>query len=53
MIAGDTAVFSAELDDPSTEGQRLIRALDPAAVWMSHESAPWRPPAGQPASRRT
>jgi N-acyl homoserine lactone hydrolase len=43
VIAGDTAVFFAELDEPSTEGQRLIRALDPEAVWLSHEHEPWRP----------
>ena len=43
VIAGDTAVFHAELDEPSTEGQRLIRALDPEAVWLAHEHEPWRP----------
>ena len=25
-------------------GQRLVRALDPEAVWLSHEHEPWRPP---------
>ncbi|HYY10885.1 MAG TPA: N-acyl homoserine lactonase family protein [Kineosporiaceae bacterium] len=45
VIAGDTAVFHAELDEPATEGQQLIRALDPALVWLSHEHEPWRPPA--------
>ncbi len=43
VIAGDTAVFSGELDEPRTEGQRLIRALDPELVWLSHEHEPWRP----------
>jgi N-acyl homoserine lactone hydrolase len=43
VVAGDTAVFHAELDEPATEGQRIIRALDPAAVWLAHEHAPWRP----------
>ena len=43
VIAGDTAVFFAELDEPSTEGQRLIRALDPGAVWLAHAHEPWRP----------
>ncbi len=43
VVCGDTAVFSAELDEPRTEGQRLVRALDPAAVWLSHEHEPWRP----------
>ena len=44
VAAGDTAVWSGELDDPQTEGQRLIRALDPVAVWMAHEREPWRQP---------
>jgi N-acyl homoserine lactone hydrolase len=43
VIAGDTAVFFAELDEPRTEGQRLVRALDAAEVWLSHEHEPWRP----------
>ncbi len=43
VIAGDTAVFFAELDDPRTEGQRLIRALAPGEVWLSHQHEPWRP----------
>ncbi|QGN32616.1 MBL fold metallo-hydrolase [Microlunatus sp. Gsoil 973] len=43
VIAGDTAVWFGELDDPSTEGQRLIRALDPRQVWLAHASEPWRP----------
>ena len=45
-IAGDTAVFFGELDEPRTEGQRLTRALDPELVWLSHEHEPWRPPPG-------
>ncbi len=45
VIAGDTAVFHAELDEPTTEGQRLIRALEPEAVWLAHEHEPWRPAA--------
>ncbi|HEU5037037.1 MAG TPA: MBL fold metallo-hydrolase [Nocardioides sp.] len=43
VIAGDTAVFHADLDEPRTEGQRLVRALDPLEVWLSHEHEPWRP----------
>lgn len=43
VIAGDAAVWSSELDDPRTEGQRRIRSLDPEAVWMSHAHEPWRP----------
>jgi N-acyl homoserine lactone hydrolase len=47
VIGGDTAVFFAELDEPRTEGQRLVRALDPEEVWLSHEHEPWRPQVGQ------
>jgi N-acyl homoserine lactone hydrolase len=43
VICGDTAVFFAELDEPSTDGQRLIRALEPGEVWLSHQHEPWRP----------
>ena len=43
VIAGDTAVWFGELDDPQTEGQRLVRALDPAVVWLAHAHEPWRP----------
>nr|WP_232531299.1 MBL fold metallo-hydrolase [Microlunatus antarcticus] len=45
VIAGDTAVWFGELDDPRTEGQRLVRALDPELVWLSHTHEPWRPSA--------
>ena len=43
VIGGDAAVFFAELDEPSTEGQRLVRALDPELVWLSHTHEPWHP----------
>jgi N-acyl homoserine lactone hydrolase len=45
IIAGDSAVSFAELDEPMTEGQRLMRSLEPAAVWLAHSTDPWRPPA--------
>jgi N-acyl homoserine lactone hydrolase len=48
VIAGDTAVFFAELDEPRTEGQRLVRALAPEEVWLSHEHEPWRPGTASP-----
>ena len=47
VIAGDTAVFFSELDDPRTDGQRLVRALDPELVWLSHQHQPWRPQIGR------
>jgi N-acyl homoserine lactone hydrolase len=43
VIGGDMAVFFAELDEPRDEGQRLVRALDPEAVWLAHTHEPWRP----------
>src|SRR6059058_2149686 len=43
VVAGDTVVFHRELDEPRTEGQRLVRALDPELVWLSHAHEPWRP----------
>jgi N-acyl homoserine lactone hydrolase len=46
VIAGDTAVWFGELDDPRTDGQRLIVALDPKEVWLAHTDEPWRPGAG-------
>ncbi len=43
VIAGDSAVWSGELDEPSTEGQELILALRPTAVLLAHQHEPWRP----------
>ncbi|WP_435770632.1 MBL fold metallo-hydrolase [Nocardioides sp. SYSU DS0651] len=43
VICGDTAVWFGELDEPRTEGQRLVRALDPEKVWLAHVREPWRP----------
>ena len=42
VVAGDLAVSFAELDEPETEGQRLVRALDPETVWLAHVDEPWR-----------
>ena len=47
VVGGDMAVFFAELDEPRTEGQRLVRALDPEEVWLSHEHEPCRPQVDQ------
>ena len=46
VIAGDVAVWFGELDEPHTEGQQLVRALDPELVWLAHEHEPWRPRTG-------
>jgi N-acyl homoserine lactone hydrolase len=43
VIGGDMAVWFGELDDPQTEGQLLVRALDPELVWLAHTHEPWRP----------
>jgi N-acyl homoserine lactone hydrolase len=43
VVGGDVAVWFGELDDPQTEGQRLVRALDPERVWLAHAPEPWRP----------
>ena len=46
VIGGDMAVWHGELDEPSTEGQLLVRAMDPELVWLAHTHEPWRPPRG-------
>ena len=43
VAGGDVAVWFGELDEPSTEGQLRVRALDPELVWLAHGRAPWRP----------
>jgi N-acyl homoserine lactone hydrolase len=43
VVCGDVAVWPGELDEPHTEGQLLVRALDPELVWLAHELEPWRP----------
>jgi len=45
VVGGDVAVWFGELDEPSTEGQLRVRALEPELVWLTHEHEPWRPPA--------
>ena len=47
VIAGDTAVFPGDLDEPRTEGQQRVRALNPASVWLAHAHEAWRPPGAQ------
>lgn len=42
IIAGDTAVWFGELANPLTEGQLLVRSLNPGVVWLTHERSPWR-----------
>jgi N-acyl homoserine lactone hydrolase len=44
VVGGDVAVWFGELDEPDTEGQLRVLALDPELVWLAHEHEPWRPP---------
>jgi glyoxylase-like metal-dependent hydrolase (beta-lactamase superfamily II) len=43
VVGGDVAVWFGEFDEPHTEGQLRVRALDPELVWLAHEHEPWRP----------
>jgi N-acyl homoserine lactone hydrolase len=43
VVAGDAAVTFEDLDEPRTDGQQVIRDLDPEAVWLAHTHEPWRP----------
>jgi N-acyl homoserine lactone hydrolase len=43
VIGGDMAIWFGDLDEPQTEGQLLVRALDPELVWLAHVQEPWRP----------
>lgn len=43
VIAGDTAVWFDELENPRTEGQLLVRSLNPERVWLTHAHKPWTP----------
>ena len=43
VVGGDVAVRFSELDEPRTEGQLRVRALEPELVWLAHEHELWRP----------
>jgi len=45
VIAGDTAVWFGELDEPTNDAQHQVLALNPTAVWPAHANEPWRPTA--------
>jgi len=42
IVAGDLAVTFDELDEPRTEGQLLVRALEPELAWLAHQHEAWR-----------
>ena len=44
VVVGDLAVSSSDLDEPRTEGQLRVRALNPELAWLSHQHEAWRPP---------
>ncbi len=46
IVGGDVAVWFGELDEPHSEGQLRVLALDPELVWLAHEREPWRPDRG-------
>ncbi|MDA0179959.1 MBL fold metallo-hydrolase [Solirubrobacter phytolaccae] len=43
VVGGDVAVWFGELDEPESEGQLRVRALEPERVWLTHEREAWRP----------
>jgi N-acyl homoserine lactone hydrolase len=43
VVGGDVAVWFGELDEPESEGQHAVLALDPSEVWLAHVDEPWRP----------
>jgi N-acyl homoserine lactone hydrolase len=45
IVGGDVAVWHGEMDQPATEGQLRVRALNPTTVWLTHERKPWHPTA--------
>lgn len=46
IVGGDVAVWFGELDEPQSEGQLRVLALEPELVWLTHEHEPWRPRTG-------
>jgi N-acyl homoserine lactone hydrolase len=42
VVGGDVAVRLGELDEPRTERQLRVRALDPEVVWLAHEHEAWQ-----------
>lgn len=46
VVGGDVAVWFGELDEPESEGQLLVRGMEPELVWLAHVREPWRPGEG-------
>jgi len=43
VVGGDVAVWFGELDEPESDGQLRVLALEPQEVWITHTDEPWRP----------
>lgn len=43
IVGGDVAVWFGELEEPQTEGQLKVLALNPQQVWLTHVDEPWQP----------
>jgi N-acyl homoserine lactone hydrolase len=43
IVGCDVAVWFGELEEPQSEGQLKVLALDPESVWLTHVDEPWRP----------
>jgi N-acyl homoserine lactone hydrolase len=43
IVGGDVAVWFGELEEPQSEGQLKVLALNPQQVWITHVDEPWRP----------
>ena len=48
VVGGDVAVWFGELEEPHSEGQLRVLAMNPQLIWLSHEHEPWRPRTVQP-----
>ena len=47
IVGGDVAVWFGELEEPHSEGQLKVLALNPEQVWLTHVDEPWRPQRGK------
>src|SRR3954466_58811 len=43
VVGGDAGWWLGGPEEPQSEGQLRVRALDPELVWLAHEDQPWRP----------
>ena len=43
IVGGDVAVWFGELEEPHSEGQLKVLALNPEQVWLTHVDEPWQP----------